>query len=180
MIFFIYDTETTGLLENSACNISLQPSIIQLYGMLMNEKGQVIDKIQFFCKPPQPISEIITKITRITNDMLKNKQPFSANASKLQMFVSRANAVIAQNLTFDKGLVDTEFKRLGKTFKWPKIQICTVEATEHLKGHRLHLSDLYPLLFGRDFKNAHRADVDTKALADCFFELRKRGIICHV
>jgi DNA polymerase-3 subunit alpha len=73
-------------------------------------------------------------------------------------------------------MINNEMRRLGLTVAWPRV-ICTVEETEHLKGHRLKLSDLYELLFGEKFANAHDAKADVEALAKCYFELVKRGEI---
>jgi len=39
------------------------------------------------------------------------------------------------------------------------------------------LSELYFILFDRDFEEAHDAVVDVKACAECFFRLKNEGII---
>lgn len=44
-------------------------------------------------------------------------------------------------------------------YKWPSLQ------------------DLYKKLFGQEFENAHDALADITATKDCFFELKRRGVI---
>lgn len=110
--------------------------------------------------------------------MLKGQPRFEANAFRVASLISQADEVVAHNLSFDLAVVNTEFARITKEpVPWPEARICTVEATEWLKGFRLSLSALHELLFGEPFKGAHRAKVDVQALARCFFELRQKGYV---
>ena len=90
--------------------------------------------------------------------------------------IEGADEVVAHNLAFDKAMLDFEFMRLDTELKWPAM-ICTVEATRHLKGHRLNLMALYEMLFSERFTEAHRAENDVRALARCFLKLRENGAV---
>lgn len=75
-------------------------------------------------------------------------------------------------------MIDFEMKRLVTELAWPERLVCTVEATEHLKGHRLSLTKLYEHLFpGENFPGAHRAKADVQALVRCYVEMFKQGLV---
>lgn len=174
---FIFDTETTDLVQNSMLPEKLQPHIIEFYGQVLDEDFNVVNEIEFFCKPPVELTAEITRITGITKEMLKDADPFSRNEWKVRKALADCDELVAHNLSFDTAMLRFEFERckLLQTVKWPQVLICTVEQTEWIKGHRLSLSALHEHLFGEPFTGAHRARVDVQALTRCFVELRKRG-----
>lgn len=173
----IFDTETSDLIGNSLLADRHMPHIIEFYGCIVNEEGDVVEELDFLCKPPQPISETTTRITGITQEDVKDAPPFSHFADKVFELIESADTVVAHNLSYDKEVVNVEAKRLGREVAWPVDLVCTVEQTEHLKGHRLSLSALHEYLFGEPFTGAHRARVDVEALAQCYLELVRRGEI---
>lgn len=175
------DTETTGLIRNHLRPLSQQPRVIELFGLLMEqkEKGQVpveINTWSWMFKQDSPLPEKITKITGITDNMLKGHLSFQHLAHEVLMMIDTADAIVAHNATFDKDMIEMEFQRLNVRAAWPTIY-CTVEQTEYIKGRRLHLSELYEMLFGESFSGAHRAEQDVRALAACYYELLLRGAI---
>lgn len=172
----IFDCETTGLIGPSLLPVKHQPKLTEYYGGLY-EDGVLVDEVEFFANPGEKLDKKVVSITGITDAMLSTAKPFLANAFEVAKIVSRADEVVAHNLAFDLAVVDAEFARLGERLDWPADRICTVEATEWLKGFRLSLSALHEHLFGEVFKGAHRAKVDVAALARCFFELRSKGYV---
>lgn len=186
MLAVLFDTETTGLVENRSRQLDQQPSVIEFYGCLADLKtGKIKKEYGQLVKPPNPLSDLpekrggktITEITGISNEMLEKAPPFAKVASKVFDFVEKAPVLIAHNLTFDRDMLEIEAERLKRKLKLPKQSICTVEQTIHLKGHRLTLSNLYELLFKERFAGAHRAKGDVIPLLRCSVELFKRGII---
>lgn len=177
VIYLAFDTETTSLSPNILAGDRFQPKVIELYACLFMEGSAIHDELHFVCDPGEPISEETTKITGITQEEVNGKPPFSEFIPQVTAFFARADAAIAHNLSFDKRVLEIEFKRKDKGLErwWPEEEICTVEATEHLKGHRLKLIDLHELLTGERFTGAHRADADVKALVTCFQELLAKG-----
>lgn len=174
----IFDTETSGLIDNRTLPIEKQPEIIEFYGMVFDlEKGEKVDEIDTLVKPRSAISAEITKITTITNDQLAPAPAFFEVAPDIKAFLEREPVVIAHNLSFDIEMCDIEFERVGMKVDWPERKLCTVEATVFLKGFRMNLSGLHEYLFGTTFAGAHRARVDVEALARCAHELWKRGLI---
>ncbi len=171
----IFDTETTGLIDNSVQDIKLQPHIIEFYGCIVNSKGAVLEELEFMCNPGIVLPKIIIKITGITDADLANKFPFCHHAKKVRDLLLKADSIVAHNLSYDFAMVNFGMQRCGLKAPWPLTRICTVEETEWYKGHRLSLDKLYVHLFGEEFKGAHRAKGDVQALTRCFNELRNRG-----
>lgn len=178
MNFFFFDTETTGLIHNSLQPLHLQPKMIEFYGAIVNEKAKILEELQFMCNPGFPISHEITDITHITNEDLKGKKSIVNYLPSIQSILKKAQAIVGQNLIFDKQIVNFEGQRHNFNILWPVISICTVEETEWVNGYRLSLGKLHEWLFNKGFESAHRAKEDTQALIRCFFELRKRKLIC--
>lgn len=178
MIYAFLDTETTGLIENSLRPLSIQPKIIEFYGALTNDKGKILQELSFLCDPGIQISEEIIRITGITQKDLRGKKSIVHYLPAIQSLLKKAQAVVVQNLIYDKMMVGFECQRHNFKMIWPAIQICTVEETEWVNGYRLSLGKMHEWLFGKDFVGAHRAKDDTQALIRCFFELRKRKLIC--
>ena len=171
----IFDTETTGLIENMTTRFDKQPEVVEFAAIRINEKGKILEELDQLIKPSIPITEDITKLNGIDNDMLKDKLHFVGYASAIRDMIERSSMVIAHNAAFDVDMLNLEFKKLKMTrIAWPRI-ICTVEQTIHIKGYRLTLSDLHEYLFKKKFEGAHRARADVEALARCVVELRKRG-----
>ena len=63
--FVVFDLETTGF------NAAGGDSIIEI-GAVKLKNGDIIDKFDMLIKPPNPISERITKVTSITNEMVED------------------------------------------------------------------------------------------------------------
>ena len=173
----IFDTETTALIGNSLLADRHQPQIIEFFGHIVNEEAEVVEELEFFCNPGKPLPEEVTRITGIKDEQVRNERPFDHYAGQVALLVQSADTVVAHNLSYDEAVVEAEFKRLVLTINWPDDRVCTVEQTEHLKGHRLSLSALHEELFGEPFTGAHRARVDVEALTRCYLELVRRGEI---
>lgn len=180
---FIFDTETTGLLESRLIPLKRQPFITEFYGAMVDldadippdaEDIPVLWELDTLLDPGIPISQEITKITGIDDAMVKGAPIFSAFAPLLKAAIENSERVIAHNASFDMEIVDIEFDREAMVFEWPHV-LCTVEQTIHILGHRMTLQGLHEHLFGERFKEAHRARNDTRALIRCCVELRKRG-----
>lgn len=155
-----------------------QPEVIEFCGMTINPgTDHVIDIFDRLIKPTKPITEEITKLNGIDNEMVKGASSFKFLAPTIRDLIESSECVVAHNAAFDRDMIDLEFSRLGMTkIAWPRI-ICTIEATIHLTGYRLSLSALYEFLFKKKFEGAHRAKADVQALAQIVVELRKRGEI---
>ena len=172
---FIFDTETSGLIDNHSIPLDKQPEIIEFYGTTVDlDSGKMHNELDLLIKPRRPVPAEITRITGLTDEDLKGAPPFADVAMSVRTALEGAPRVIAHNLSFDQEMVDTEYERLGQTITWPR-RICTVEQTLHRSGFRLSLTALHELLFQETFPSAHRAKADVMALVRVCVELRRLG-----
>lgn len=173
----IFDTETTGLLKPNAVDVKEQPYITEFYGCVINEKFEMLRELDTFIKPPVPLSDEITKITGINNDMVSNAPVFADVYPELCTLFEGTRCLVAHNASFDVSMLANELLRIDKLihFPWPKHHICTIERSHHIKGHRLNLTKLHTLATGKPFEGAHRAKIDVFALVRCFNWLVEEG-----
>jgi DNA polymerase III epsilon subunit-like protein len=180
----IFDTETTGLIDNRTVHLDKQPHMIEFFGQLVNlANGETEKEYSTLIKPPIPLplnvknGKGIADMTGISEEMLEGQPSFKEVAEPIHEILSSAPCIIAHNLRFDMDMVEVELERLKRTIAWPKRQICSIEQTVHLRGHRLNLTKLHQILFPGETFTAHRAGEDVKALTRCCVELYKREII---
>jgi DNA polymerase III epsilon subunit-like protein len=174
---FVFDTETTGLINNRRLPLDKQPHITEFFGVLVDLKtGKMTKKVSTLVKPPVHIPPEVTKITGINDATVAEAPPFADVSEMIFSALEAAPVVIAHNLSYDVDMIELEAERLKVKVKWPK-KICTVEQTIHIKSFRLKLSLLHEHLFGVPFDGAHRAEADVMALVKCCIELHKRGMI---
>lgn len=194
-MYCVFDTETTGLPLHRLAPLDKQPQIIEFFGIILNDDGSINqvtmepdddhpepwtadNVLHCLINPGKPLSADIIRITGITDDDLKGAPDFEHFAWLISAFMAQADVSVAHNHSFDKTLIDFEFKRLGEPFPWPSRSLCTVEKTHHFIGRRLKLFQLYEHLFeGEKFEGAHRAEADVRALARCVTELIRREVI---
>jgi DNA polymerase III epsilon subunit-like protein len=173
----VFDTETTGLIINPARSLAMQPEIISLAAQEFElETGEKYSSFYRMFKPTRPISEEITKITGFTNEQLAIEPSIKDSLDEITIMLEKAQLLIGQNITFDKGMVELELRRCNKKIIWP-MSLDLVEHTIYLKGYRLSLTNLHLELFGTTFESAHQANVDVDATYRCAVELYKRGLL---
>jgi DNA polymerase III epsilon subunit-like protein len=178
----VFDTETTGLIQHPSTPLERQPEIIEFCGVKLSDIDltPVGEPLVFLVKPRTPaLDPKITQITGMTLDDLKDAKPWSAHLPRLEQFFTGEHTCVAHNCSYDIGMMTLEQQRLNRVnrFPWPVNQICTVDATRSIKGHRLKLGELYEYLFGEPMGVAHRAEVDVMNLVRCVQELRNRSLI---
>ncbi len=176
MIFF--DTETTSLVAPSVTELDKQVRMIEFAAIKINDVTLYEEeRLEFLLNPGIPLSPEVIKVTKLTDNDLKDKNRFVAHYLELANFFLGERTLVAHNANFDVLVLDTELKRLGKerNFPWPYRHICTVEETMDMTGKRMKLAELYSLLFGHDpVQITHRAMNDVEILLEVFRELRKQ------
>ena len=178
MKHLILDTETTGIPSNSIRAADKQPRIIEITASVWNDEGNGVFTIGAMFNPEIPIPPVVTKVTGITDAMVRDKGPFRGeNATTFRDLIESVDIVVAHNLSFDKLMIDSEFERANERKpNWPR-GVCTVEATEHINGYRMKLGELHQYLFAKGIEGAHRSQADVEALLRCYQELIRRGEI---
>ena len=166
----VFDLETTGLHAKSC-------KIIEI-GAVKIKDGRVIDVLNTFVDPEEPISEEITKLTSITDDMVKGA-PKEREA--LDMFLEFAgdDMLVAHNASFDVGFIRVAAERQGVPFTNSYLDTVGLSryVNPELKQHKLNIiAEHYGL---GDFHH-HRASDDAAMLAEVLFvmldRLRSEGV----
>lgn len=172
----LLDTETTELLKPEVADLSSQTHMVEIALIKVDYKYKELDTFETLLNPGVPFDEEAhKKMTGITSDMIAKAPTFLEIFDTLAGFFLGQDILIAHNLAFDLRVLVCELKRIGKeyAFPYPPNGICTVEATKHLTGHRLKLTELYKKTFNREFKQEHRAMSDVRALLEI---VRKRKV----
>lgn len=176
----ILDTETTGLVQPDMVPLAQQPYIIEV-GIMRLDPGTLeeVGRYQTLVKPPIPLPEIITKITGLKDDDLKEAPTFLEVVDAMSAFVTGTTTMVAHNLPFDHAMLRLDLTRIERQFQfpWPRKQVCTIEATMHFTGRRLKLTQLHEHLFGTVPAQTHRGMDDVELLAKCVRELRQRKLL---
>lgn len=170
-MFLIFDWETTGLTNHPSA--STQPKPIEFGGVLLDASGVEVESLGALVHPGEPITEEITKITGITNQMLDGQPTFAEFLPQLRAFFSKAEVMIAHNLPFDRQILLSALERNGVAdFPWPKRSFCTVQLYAEEFGYGPRLIQLYEAKLGKPLAQTHRATDDCRALAEVFVSER--------
>jgi len=174
----IFDVETTKLLEASPASLSKQPKITEIAMIKLDEESlEEIGRLHTFINPGEKLDPKITRITKITDEMLKDAPTFPQFYPSLVDFIFGEWTLVAHNITFDTSVLRYELERMEKSFNfpWPPHWVCTVEKTMDIKGKRMKQEDLYEHYFGEKFDGAHRAINDVEALVEIFKKMKDEG-----
>lgn len=176
MIRVLFDTETTGLLKPTPCTLDEQPEIVELYMCMINEEYELLGEFNSFFKPRIPLTEELTRIHGISNEMLEDAPTFEEKVDELAKFMTGTDELIAHNLAFDRSMIANELLRCDKllNFPWPRIHTCTVEMSMPIEQRRINLSKLHTYATGAPHEGAHRAKSDVHALVRCYHWLMER------
>jgi DNA polymerase III subunit epsilon len=200
MITF-FDTETTGLPKDwkaPMTQIDNWPRVIQLAWMTTDLKGNPISQREALIKPDGweiPADKFWIDHGFNTAASQEQGQPLPGVLTDFVTDLNQSHYLVSHNMDFDHKVLGAEMLRYGVTGR-RLLKICTKEAsTDWCKlpfgfgGHRSSyskmsgrykwpkLEELHLKLFGGDFDNKHQAGGDVAALAKCFFELVRIGVI---
>ena len=153
----IFDLETTGL--DLVKDRIIQISYIKVYPDGREERGNEL------VNPEKPIEPMITQLTGISNDDVKDKPTFKQLGAVLAEKFTGCDFAGFNSNHFDIPLLAEEFLRAGVDFDFSKCKMIDAQTIFH-KMERRNLAAAYKFYCGRkmeeDFE-AHRADQDTEA-----------------
>lgn len=151
--YIVFDVETTGL-------SAVYNKIIELAAVKIRQ-GEVIDRFSEFVNPHEPISDLITNLTGITDDMVKDAPDIEPVLHKFLDFIGD-HTLVAHNASFDMGFLHVNYKKLNVAINNPVID--TLELARFLypdmKNHRLNT---LCKKFDIELLNHHRAVYDAEA-----------------
>lgn len=153
----VFDLETTGL--DLVKDRIIQISYIKVYPDGKEERGNEL------INPERPIPQLVTELTGISDDDVKDKPTFKELAQTIADKFTGCDFAGFNSNHFDVPLLAEEFLRAGIDFDFSKcrlIDACNI----FRKMERRNLAAAYKFYCGRkmeeDFE-AHRADQDTEA-----------------
>ena len=160
-MYAIIDVETTGL---SATQEKITEIAIILY-----DGKQITDTFSTLIDPEKKIPYRISKMTGITNQMVKGKPKFYEVAKKI-VEMTQGKILVGHNVKFDYNFLKNEFKSLGYDLDLPTLD--TVKLSRKLiPGQRSY--SLGPLCETLNIENTarHRAWGDAMATTKLFENL---------
>ncbi|MDC0036898.1 3'-5' exonuclease [bacterium] len=152
------DFETSGLEPG-------KDHIIEIGALKIDEEG-FEHTFDTFVHCPVELSEKITKITKITNDMLKNAHQIKDIIQDFQSFIGDAT-IIAHNAEFDVVWLLTEYLKQNINYSNNDV-VCTYKWAQAMKEPRSSLSALTKK-YKVGHLNAHRALADAAVTKELFF-----------
>lgn len=156
----VFDFETTGLSPYS-------DEILEIGAIRyekINGKLESVEELNLILNTSNPISEKITEITGITNEMQANMGVSQEEGfQRLSNMITKNTLLIAYNIQFDLGFLTQFYKK-----NWDKLfqvendilDVMAVYKDRHKFPHRLESAIN---TYGINFPNTHRALDDVKA-----------------
>ncbi len=166
--FVVFDFETTGF------NAGGLDSIIEA-GAVKILDGEIVDRFDELINPGRPLPEKITEVTKITNDMLKDKP---SEEEVIKRFIDWVGdlPMVAHNAKFDVSFLEMAYKKYNfGTFENCVIDTLKLSQTLDNTFARHSLSALvkrYDVKWDEDAH--HRADYDAEGTALVFHKMLKK------
>lgn len=171
--FTIFDTETTGF-QVATTDRLIEIGAVQMKGFEVLEKNT----FQTFVKPNRGIPSVITELTGITDEKVK-QAPESMEAISAYFDFIKSNesaALVGHYVAFDEMVLRQEIRRAKQVFKKPKL-IDTLNVIGFLSPS-WDMRDLerYAKEFGTRIYERHTALGDALTTAYLFSELLQQFI----
>lgn len=183
----VIDTESSGLTRLSFANklnYKKWPRMVQI-AWAMVDGGAIVDRESFLIQPnDHTIPAAATQIHGISQaDALERGVPIQTALQALQNAFSKCDCVIAHNINFDIGIIESEALRVQLRVDIPPKRICTVHlGRQYLqrnkgikRGGYPKLSQLYEDLLGFSYSGQHDAANDVTACFHVYKKLSQLG-----
>ncbi|MBF0714193.1 PolC-type DNA polymerase III [Gemella sp. GH3] len=162
--YVVFDVETTGLSAE-------RDKLIEIAAIKV-KNGKEIDTFESYINPERSISQLITNITSITNEDVKNAPLEQEVMTNFYNWLDNDDILVAHNAKFDLGFIGKSFERLGIMEKLHYASIDTLflsrAINKEAKRHGLNnLAKMYKVKLTQH----HRAIFDTKATAEVFVKM---------
>lgn len=193
MLRLFFDTETTGLPKRFGAKPDDLDSwstarLVQL-SWILDQDGDEIGFGDLIIRPDGfVIPEEASKIHGISQMEAMAKGVECKKAVYYFLGAARmADVVIGHNVEFDLGVVGAELIRSwGKNYMTglvvedtmkSSVDFCQIEKRGGYGYKYPKLMELYVKLFGKEFYGAHNSLDDVTATRECYWELKKRGVM---
>lgn len=167
LVFAVVDVETTG------CR-GADDRITEIAVVLVGPDGAVEPALDRLVNPERPIPPFVTRLTRISDDMVRSRPTFAEIADDV-LDALAGRVFVAHNAQFDWRFVDSEVRR-ARDLKLDGPRVCTVKLARRLiPGLKNRGLDSVSRYFGIDIENRHRAGADALATARILVRLLERA-----
>ena len=120
-MFAVVDLETTG-------GSFRYEKIIEI-AIVIFDGEKILDQFQTLVNPQRSIPPNITRLTGITNEMVKDAPKFFEVAKEVVEF-TEGQVFVAHNVNFDYNFLRQEYQSLG--FNFSRKKVCTVQLSRKL------------------------------------------------
>lgn len=157
-MYAIIDIETTGNTYKSG-----KITEIAIY---VHDGFQIVESFSSLINPECYISDFITRLTGINNEMVRDAPRFYEVARRI-VEMTNDMVFVAHNVNFDYKFIQEEFIRLG--FDYQRKTMCTVKmGRKYLPGHRSYSLGKLCGDLGISINGRHRAAGDALATVKVF------------
>lgn len=171
--FVAFDTETTGLHPN-------EEHVIEIGAIKFNCEGLIEEPFNILIKPPVPVSQFITDLTHITNDMLENCPSMTQVLPEFMNYIGTENTyLIGHNVPFDIQFIDAELTRASlpaiKNLAFDTLQLARWAYPEfsYLPEKGQYKLQSLAARFKINVEAAHRACDDARVCKELFHQIIK-------
>jgi DNA polymerase-3 subunit epsilon len=163
-VYVVVDVETTGGRGDN--------HRVTEIGAVKVRNGAVIDRFQTLLNPQRTIPPNISRLTGITPAMVADAPYFVDIADDFDDFLQDA-IFVAHNVDFDYGFIASEYRRIGRPFRFPKL--CTCASMRKLyPGHKSYSLANLCRTFDIALNQHHRALCDAEAAAELLLLINER------
>ncbi len=162
--YVVFDFETTGL--------SARYNKIIEFGAVKISKGTITNRVDILVNPKCPIPKKISKITNITDEMVKDAPTIEEALPKIMEFIGDS-VLVTHNASFDIAFLNEALISLGQPpIKNGVVDTLTISQYIFPEARRHNLGSLCRNLeVEYDEESAHRADYDAFVLAEVWQSL---------
>jgi DNA polymerase-3 subunit epsilon len=165
--YVVVDVETTGSWGNG--------DRITEIGAVKIRNHRVVDEWHSLINPQRTIPQRITQLTGITNAMVRDAPLFAEIADSFMAFMGDA-IFVAHSVNFDYGFIASEYERLERRFRFPKLCTCA-SMRRNYPGHKSYSLGNLCAIYEIALEDHHRALCDARAAAHLLNLInRKRGM----
>jgi DNA polymerase III epsilon subunit-like protein len=189
-MYLFLDTETTGLPPTQPSKITEWPRLVQIGWVLSDETGEIVLQDDAIIRPEgYSIPSRVTRIHGISTQKAYNQGiSLDGALNRFSEALRFSHFLIGHNIDYDyhvllaefhRKKIDTMFSHYPRfcTMKSPRVMeyVRIMKGADHCRYSKL--SELYHMLFDERVQSAHDALADARTCAQCFFQLKKIGVI---
>lgn len=158
----VFDLETTGTSASG-------DRIIEI-GAVKLKNLEITDRFDILVNPERELTEFISNLTHITDDMLKDAADEKTAIEAFLKFCGEKPVFVAHNADFDTGFIREATRRLGIKYEFSSIDTVPMSRImlPQLEKHKLNYVAEH---FGLGDFNHHRGCDDAEVLAEIFIRL---------